>query len=104
MASLHISEFNGLASADQSTDIVMASAEAHLADQVVALGATSVASATFQRETRYVRLVAGGPCSIALGVAPVAALNGWFLNTGQELWARVHGGGTWSVAAITDVP
>jgi hypothetical protein len=104
MANLHVTEFFGLASGDQSTDIVMASAEAHLADQVVALTAASVASANFQRETRYIRLVAGGPCSIAVGVGPTAVLGGWFMNTGQELWVRVKGGGTFAVAAITDTP
>jgi hypothetical protein len=105
MSNLHISEFFGLASGDQSTDIVAASAEAHTKDQVVAI-ATVLNSATFQRGTRYVRLVAGAACAIAFGPAlptpPVAVVGGWFLNAGQEAWVRVPGDGTWQVSVIAD--
>lgn len=104
MANLHISEFFGLASGDQASNILAASAEAHITDQVVALGASSAASAAFNRSTRYVRLLAGGPCAIAFGTGPTAVVGGWFLASGEELWVRVPQGLAWEVAAITDTP
>lgn len=108
MANLHISEFFGLAEG-QGFDIVAASAEAHVTDQVVAIGASSVASAAFNPKTIYIRVVAGAACSIALAPSatpPTAVVGGWFLNAGQEAWIRVpprsQGSGTWEIAVIAD--
>lgn len=104
MASLHITEFTSLGATDQSDSLLISSPDALVANQVVALGATAVASSALNKSTRFVHLVAGGPCSIAVGVGAVAALNGWFLNTGAEAWLRVPSGSLYVISAITDTP
>jgi hypothetical protein len=90
MANLHIAEFSGLASMDQSTDQLAYSPDALLATQSIAI-ATTTPSAAFQPNTRFVKLTAGAPCCIAFGpVGTVtAASGGWFLNTGESIVVRV---------------
>ena len=104
MADLHVSEFTGLAAAPNNTDIVAASADGHVADQVVAIGAASAALPNpFNPKTRWLRVVPGEACSIAIGEAPVAAVGGWFLGVaGQEYWIRVPEGQGYNIAAIAD--
>lgn len=102
MANLHITEYSGLGSTDQSDSLFLQSPDALKAVQLVPLGATSAVSAAFQPSTRFVRVVAGGPCAVAVGAAPVAALGGTFLNTGGEAWFRVPAGASYAIAAITD--
>jgi hypothetical protein len=90
MANLHIAEFSGLAAMDQSTDQLAYSPDALLATQSIAI-ATTAPSAAFQPNTRYVKLTAGAPCSVAFGpVGTVTAVaGGWFLNTGESVVVRV---------------
>lgn len=104
MASLHITEFSSLGATDQSDSLLLSSVDALVANQVVALGGTAAASNALNRATRFVHVVAGGPCSIAVGVGAVAAVNGWFLNTGAEAWLRVPPGSSYVISAIMDTP
>jgi hypothetical protein len=103
MASLHIAEFAGLAAAPNNTD-VLATPAAPNATQVVALGATSTPSAVLQATTTWLKLTAGGPCSIAIGATPVAAVGGWFLQSGEIAYVRVPANSGYEVAALTDTP
>jgi hypothetical protein len=100
MASLHIAEFAGLGAGAQSTDILAAPAVPN-ATQIVATGS---ASAALQPTTSWVKLTAGGPMSIAIGLAPVAAIGGWFLSSGETVWVRVPAGLGYQVAQILDTP
>lgn len=111
MANLHVTEFSGLAAFDQSDSAVAYSADAVTATQSIPI-ATTAPSAAFQSTTKWVKLVAGAPCSIAFGPvgSVVAVAGGWFLNTGESMVVRVrpNGGnyptanGTNGLAVVTD--
>lgn len=111
MANLHITEFSGLAAFDQSDSGVAYSADAVTGTQSIAI-ATTAPSAAFQPLTKYVKIVAGAPCSIAFGpVGSVTAVaGGWFLNTGESIIVRVKPNldnvpgthGTNGLAVVTD--
>ena len=120
MASLHISEFYGLAGTVQSDSIPCVDAGAHNTDQVVAIGGSSISSNAFananpssfgptgqaygsvEQPTRWVLLTAGAACSIAFGTAPTAVAGGWFMASGSQLLVRVPENQTWKVAVIAD--
>jgi len=118
MADLHIAEFSGLASMDQNTDVLAFNEAALTSSQVVLSSSTSTPSAAFNIATRYVKLTAGGPMSIAFGPAAtvVATVGGWFLASGESIVVRVSPSnnlnaantgvapGTTAVACITDTP
>jgi hypothetical protein len=82
----------------------------------VAVSTISLVSVPFQPNTRYVKVTAGGACSIAFGAigTVVAAVGGWFLSAGESIVARVTPNGykgttgaapgVNGVAAITDTP
>jgi hypothetical protein len=103
MADLHISEFSGLGATDPGDSLQISSPDAHITDQVIVLSASPASSAAFNAQTRFVRVIAGGPAAIAVGVGPqTAAVGGWFLNTGQEIWLRVPAGKSYLISAVTD--
>ncbi len=107
MADLHISEFSGLASTPGTTDVLAASADAHITDQALAIGASpGVTSQPFNAATKWLRVKAGAACAVAVAdagdAAPQAAAGGWFLNAGDAEWFRVNAGATLNV--VTDTP
>lgn len=115
MANLHIVEFSGLGSTDQSDSLPLFSPDAVLATQSILSAVTSTPSVAFQPGTRFVKLTAGGPMAIAFGpVGTVAAaVGGWFLASGETILVRVRpnaatlpgaAAGTNGVALITDTP
>lgn len=53
----------------------LAPLEPVLANQVVAIGATSVQSAAFNAKTKFVRIAADAVCSVAFGNNPTADAN-----------------------------
>ena len=101
---LHVAEFSGLAAADQTTNILAASADAFLTAYELSPALTPSLSPNFQPNTRYLRLTAGANCSIAIGADPVAAVGGWFLdaNVDAEYWVRVPPGSGYKLSCIAD--
>lgn len=72
MATLYISEFPGPSTV--GTMDSAAPAQPSLADQAIAIGASSVASNAFSAETRLVMLSSDSACSVIFGGAPVATV------------------------------
>lgn len=113
MANLHILEAGYLASGDDPVSEPLFDASSINATQVVAIGAlgTSAAFASSKQAspngqpteaTKWVKVTAGAACSIAFGVAPLAAAGGWFLATGETQIIRVPGNLGYKVAVIAD--
>jgi hypothetical protein len=118
MANLHISEFSGLGQTEQSDSVPCVSADAHVTDQVVAIGAGSVQSAAFQSgnpqttnpisqgtapntsPTKWVLLTAGANCAVAFGANPTATAGSIFLPMNVPMLVRVPAGQNWMVAVI----
>lgn len=94
MPNLHVTEFTGIASTDQSDSIVAFSADAVVAVQAPAIvAATNTVSAAFNAATQWIKVTAGAACSIAISAAPVAAAGGWFLNAGETILIRIAAAG-----------
>ena len=55
----------------------------HTTTQVVAIGASSAASAAFQAKTVVVRLAADSVCSFVFGTTPVATANDSRMDVGR---------------------
>jgi hypothetical protein len=103
MASLFITELSSIVPALGPGNIAIPAMPAN-AEQSVAIGASSAASAPFAAGTRYVELFADATCAIAFGVdnadnAPtaVATLHGMAANE-RRIYAVAPGG---VVAVIT---
>jgi len=100
MSILYIAEFPGLASTDQS-DSVPAVPVPPTAEQTVAIGSASVASAAFQPSTKWVELSTDVVCSVAFGADPTAAVTNCRLAAGERVLRRVTPGHRVSVIANT---
>jgi len=68
MATLYITEF-----LPRSTGTFQVAVIPPVAEQTVAIGISSVASAAFNSNTGLVRLCCDSPCSVAWGLAPIAS-------------------------------
>jgi len=71
MATLYITEFDGRAQGVNG-HVAAAYMQPAPAEQTVAIGAGSVQSAALGASTRFVRLMADAPCSVAFGANPTA--------------------------------
>lgn len=73
-----------------------------VAEQTVAIGASSAASAAFNANTSIVRLHADAICSVEFGAAPTAATTTMRMVAGQTEYFTVVPGSALKVAAITN--
>lgn len=73
-----------------------------VAEQTVAIGAGSTASAAFNASTAIVRLHADAICSVAFGAAPTASATTMRLAAGQTEYFAVVPGSAFKVAVITN--
>lgn len=81
---VHITELLGLAT-DFRGNPVMAGKMPGIAEQVVAIGATSAASDPFSDATRFIRIDADTPCYWTVGADPTAdAATSKYLGGGFE--------------------
>jgi hypothetical protein len=120
---LHISEFSSLGTTENDSSVPCLPADGNLANQEIAIGSSSVASAAFQsaspssfsgtpnqsnaapisQGTKWVLLYADVACSIAFGTAPVAVAGGWYMAAASSLLVRVPANQSWKVAVIQDL-
>lgn len=76
--------------------------EPPIAEQTVAIGASSAASSAFNAKTRFVRLHTDAICSVKVGVSPTAAATNGRMAANQTEYRAVPEGGQYSVAVITN--
>lgn len=102
MASLYITEFAQCGRELNGTQL-MTPMEPPVAEQKIAIGATSAASALFNAATRVVRLHADAICSVAFGAAtPAATVANMRLAAGQTEYFTIPAGSALMVANITN--
>lgn len=73
-----------------------------VAEQTVAIGASSAASSAFNASTAIVRLHTDAICSVEFGAAPTAAATKMRLAAGQTEYFAVVPGSGFKVAVITN--
>ena len=73
-----------------------------LADQTVAIGGSSAASAFLNVRTRVVRLATDATCSVAFGTTPTATVTTMRLAAGAVEYFGVPAGGNFKVAVIAN--
>lgn len=76
--------------------------EPPVAEQTVAIGASSTASAAFNAKTRFVRLHTDAICSVAFGTAPTATATTGRFAANQTEYRAVPLGASYEVAVITN--
>lgn len=90
MATLFITEFVQFPTVQGNP--IQAPMEPAVAEQTVAIGGASVASAAFNAKTRLVRLHTDAICSVKFGSAPVASATTARLAAGQTEFHAVSPG------------
>jgi hypothetical protein len=103
MATLYITEFvkqgrDGAGFPNQNAT----PEEPPMAEQTVAISATSAASAAFNAKTAMVRVHADVTCSIAIGATPVATATNRRLAAGTTEWIALPANSSFKVAVITN--
>ncbi|HWU70677.1 MAG TPA: hypothetical protein VN017_04915, partial [Pseudoxanthomonas sp.] len=73
-----------------------------VAEQTVAIGASSAVSSAFNASTAIVRLHTDAICSVEFGAAPTAAATNMRLAAGQTEYFAVVPGSGFKVAVITN--
>ena len=99
MAVLYVTEYQRLGLAQGIA--VAAGHEPAVAQQAVAIGAGSVASAAFNARTNFVRLHCDAICSVAFGATPTAVTTAERLASGQTEFFAVNPGDKVAVIANT---
>jgi hypothetical protein len=100
MAVLYISEFSRVyAAGEQSASFAV---QPPIAEQTVAIGAGSVASASFNAATTFVRLHTDAICSIEFGAAPTATATKARMAAGTTEYFAVAANSNQKVAVITN--
>jgi hypothetical protein len=99
MATLYVAEFQKLG--DTTAGHAQIADAVTLAEQIVAIGGASVASAAFQQTTRFIRVHTDAICSINVGPAPVATTSKMRFTAGQTEYFGVTGGD--KIAVISNV-
>ena len=92
MANLHITEFDRLAVSANGGPVVQIASMPPLAEQVVAIGASSAASSAFNASTRFVCLTPKADCHIQIGATPTATTSLLPLTAGQVYYFGVTPG------------
>lgn len=99
MATLYITEFE---EASVFTNAVMAVVSPIWAQQTVAIAGASAQSSAFNVSTRFIRLCADVPCSVAFGTNPTAATTTLRLPADAVEYFAVPSRGAWKVAVIAN--
>jgi hypothetical protein len=102
MAVLYITEYADVARPQAPAGIPSWPQEPPLAEQTVAIGAGSVASAAFNAATRFVRLQSDVVCSVEFGTAPTATATTGRLPANVIDVRGVPMGAGFKVAVITN--
>lgn len=92
MANLHITEFDRLAVSANGGPVVQIASMPPLAEQTVAIGASSAASSAFNASTRFVCLTPKADCHIQIGATPTATTSLLPLTAGQAYYFGVTPG------------
>lgn len=101
MTTLYVTEFAGIAQLQIGGEHAPPlAAQPPLAEQTVAIGVGSAASAAFQAGTTLVRVHADSICSIEFGTAPTAAATKARLAANQTEYFGVPQGQGYKVAVI----
>lgn len=95
MATLYVTEYAGIGG-----DHIQTPLEPAIAQQTVAIGGSSTASAKFNDSTRLVRLHTDAICSVAFGSTPTAVATAQRLPANATEYFAVMGGQ--KVAVITN--
>lgn len=99
MPTLYITEYGGL-QATPSSPAMNAPVAPSLADQAIAIGASSAQSAAMSAQTRLVRLFADAKCFVKFGTDPTVTTN-LPLEAGVAEYFQVPAGAGTKVAVIT---
>lgn len=102
MPTLYITEFASLAANERGGLSPVALAPS-VADQTVAIGASSVQSAALNAATNMVRVTADTVCSIKFGTNPTASSTTMRLDAGGVEYIGVPVGGSLKIAVIANV-
>lgn len=100
MAILDITEYEELAASAQGHRIP-AGQEPNVAQQQVAIGATSAQSVAFGDRTRFIRLHADAPCRVAIGDNPTASSTSMRIGGGGTEYLGVYPGLKLAVISTT---
>lgn len=108
MATLYITEFQALGQASLPTYASgpngpsQAALQPPVAEQTVAIGGASAASAAFNASTSLVRIHTDAICSVEFGTAPTATTSTARMVAGQTEYFGVVPGQSLKVAVITN--
>lgn len=102
MAVLYITEYVDVGYAGNTHATTSIVEEPASAEQTVAIGVSSVQSAAFQNNTRFVRLEADSVCSVEFGTNPTATASKARLAANVDRIVGVPMGAGFKVAAITN--
>jgi hypothetical protein len=91
VAYLYLTEFSALGR-DLQGVTVLAGDMPPVAEQQLAIGASSVQSAAFSTRTQYLMVHCDATCSIAIGSNPVAVATAHRLGAGERLFYSVSPG------------
>jgi hypothetical protein len=100
MAILYITEYQLLAQ-DAGNEAQMP-LDPPLAQQTVAIGASSAQSAAFNTATQFIRIHADAVCSILIGTNPTATATSSRMAANQTEYRGVPAGGGYKIAVITN--
>jgi hypothetical protein len=98
MATLYVSEYDHVVSLLEGANPV--AQEPALAEQHIAIGASSVQGSAFSSVTRFVRVHTDAICSIAIGTSPTAVATAKRMAANSTEYFGVRGGDT--IAVITN--
>lgn len=97
MATLYITEYKR--TGNESTD---SANEPAVAEQTVAIGGATAASAAFNSGTSLVRLHTDAICSVKFGTSPIATAASARMAANETRWFGVRPGAGLKVAVITN--
>lgn len=100
MATLYVTEFG--ASGAVGNFAIGAVQQQPIAEQTVAIGASSAQSAAFNANTTIIRLQADAICSVEFGANPTATTGKMRLAANQTEYFTVPPNSGWKVAVITN--
>lgn len=102
MATVYIREYARIGRDLNSID-VQSGVEPGLVNQTVAIGGSSVQSAAFNAQTRFVRIHTDAICSILFGTNPTAVAGSGRMAANSTEFFAVDPGSNLKVAVITNV-
>lgn len=101
MAVLYVTEFENQG-IDANSRVMPIPSEPPVANQTVAIGATSTASAAFNAATAFVRIHADAICSIAFGTSPTATTTTRRMAANTTEYFKVPLGKAYKIAVIAN--